>query len=68
MTDGRHTVRPEPKGVPGHSGYRIVPITPAEDGVECECGWRSGGYHDMTSYAHHDWLRHVETQVSAPAP
>ncbi len=49
-----------PAGPPGHSRYDIVPAGPGEDAYRCECGWQSEGYHDMTSYAYHDWKRHVQ--------
>jgi hypothetical protein len=48
------------KGIPGHADYRIVEVSPNNDGYQCQCGWTSDGYHDMTSYAYFDWLRHVE--------
>lgn len=63
MTDKRNSSdsrRPgHGDGIPEHADYRIVPAGAGEDAVECECGWRSEGYHDMTSYAYHDWLQHV---------
>lgn len=45
--------------IEGHAAYRIVEVSPANDAYECECGWRSEGYHDMTSYAYFEWQAHV---------
>ena len=44
----------------GHSHYDIVPVRSNEDAYRCECGWQSGSYHDMTSYAYFEWKKHVE--------
>jgi hypothetical protein len=50
-------------------GYRIIDeITPNNDCVECACGWRSGAYHGMTSYAHHEWLAHVRAHQKIDKP
>ena len=51
--------------VPGHADYRIVATSASEDACQCECGWRSEGYHDMTSYAYHEWLAHVAAMRAA---
>lgn len=51
--------------IPGHNDYKIVPDNrPNNDCYECECGWISNGYHDMTTYAYLDWVEHRNSFVS----